>query len=398
MAIVFARRLGFDTGHDPYPDVEISILDRRAFLKSTTAAAAASAAVAPRSVSDAAADTATRSVAAPSPAASPAVHAGTRDLVLAMPWPDSVSGPADQAFRIARRLEAALDGRWRITTRHHAHGGLEAVMTAEADLYMGTENHNLSYHPAFAYFAALPGAGVFNADDLTAWLSIGGGQEHWDNLAAEFNVKPFLAGHLGRWPGLWSTRPIDSLADLAGQRVAVQGLARDVMRGIGAEPVHVPATELAAALRSGDIAAAEYGGPLTSLALGLPTAAPHINGFGILEGGISLSLGIRRSLWDRLGNADRTVIAAVAAESAQLSIAEMRAHEKPLRALIRDQYGVAFRPLPSDAAIAIDRVAEAVVALTASHDEIARRIDRSYHGFRDAAWGLDGGARLPEIS
>ncbi len=367
-------------------------MDRRSFLKSTTAAAAASATIVPHSVSE------TAAAASLPDTAAPAIHSGTRELILAMPWRDSVSGPADQAFRIARRLEAAFDGRWRITTRHHGHGGLEAVMTAEADLYFGTENHNLSFHPAFAYFAALPGAGVFNADDLVAWLTIGGGQEHWDGLAAEFNVKPFLAGHLGRWPGLWSTSPIHSLADLAGQRVAVQGLARDVLRGVGAEPVHVPAEDLAAALRTGEIAAAEYGGPLTSLALGLPAAANHINGFGVLEGGISLSLGIRRSLWDRLGNADRTIIAAVAAESAQLSIAEMRAHEKPLRALIRDQFGVTFRPMPSDAAIALDRVAEAVVALTASHDDTARRIDRSYHAFRDAAWGLDGGARLPEVS
>lgn len=370
-------------------------MDRRSFLKSTTAAAAASAAVAPLASSGPVAAGGTPDVAAPS---APAIHSGTRELVLAMPWRDSVSGPADQAFRIARRLEAALDGRWRITPRHHGHGGLEAVMTAEADLYFGTENHNLSFHPAFAYFAALPGAGVFNADDLTAWLAVGDGQDLWDGLAAEFNVKPFLAGHLGRWPGLWSARPIDSLADLAGQRVAVQGLARDVMRGVGAEPVHVPAEDLATSLISGEIAAAEYGGPLTSLALGLPAAARHINGFGVLEGGIGLSLGIRRTLWDRLGNSDRTIVAAVAAQSAQLSIAEMRAHEKPLRALIRDRFGVSFRPMPSDAAIALDRVAEAVVALTASHDDTARRIDRSYHAFRDAAWGLDGSARVPEVS
>ena len=240
-------------------------MDRRSFLKTTTAAAAATAAIAPRARSESTAASDSCSTSAP------AIHAGTRDLVLAMPWRESVSGPADQGFRIARRLEAALDGRFRIVPRYHGHGGVEAVMTAEADLYFGTENHNLSLHPAFAYFAALPGAGVFNADDLAAWLTIGGGQEHWDDLAAEFNIKPFLAGHLGRWPGLWSSRPVDSLADLAGQRVAVQGLARDVMRGIGAEPVHVPAEDLAAALRSGDIAAAEYGGPLTSLALALLT-------------------------------------------------------------------------------------------------------------------------------
>ncbi len=144
--------------------------------------------------------------------------------------------------------------------------------------------------------------------------------------------------------------------------------------------------------------AAEFGGPMTSLALGLPSAAPYINGFGILEGGIGFSLGIRRSLWDRLGNAERTVVAAVAAEAAQLSIAEMRAHEKPLRGLIRDQFGVTFRPLPSEVSIALDRVAEAVVALAGSGDLTAQRINHSYHAFRDAAWGLDAPAGAAKSS
>lgn len=358
-------------------------MDRRSFLKSSSAAAAAASAVAVPAMAT------TSQSDVPFDAAAPAIISGSKELSLALPWRDCVSGPADQAHRLARRLESALDGRWRIETSTHAHGGLEAVMTAETDLYFGTENHNLSFHPAFAFFAGLPGTGVFNADDLVAWLRIGGGQEQWDDLAAEFNIKPFLAGHLGRWPGLWSMRPIQSLADLEGQRVAVEGLARDVMRGIGAEPVQVSADGLASALASGEITAAELGGPLTSLALRIPAVAKHLNGFGVLEGGIALSFGMRRSLWDRLGNTDRVVIGAVLAEEAQTSLAEMRAHEKPLRGMIRDMFGVTFAPLPADVSIAVDRVAEAVVAHAGSVDPTAQRINASYHAFRNAAWGLD---------
>lgn len=358
-------------------------MDRRSFLKSTSAAAAAASTVAvPAMAAQSMADGAS------SPGA-PAILVGTKELVLAMPWRDGVSGPADQAQRLARRLETALDGRWRIRLDHPSYGGLEAVMTAQADLYFGTENHNLPFHPAFAFFAGLPGAGVFNADDLVAWLKIGGGQEHWDDLAAEFNVKPFLAGHLGRWPGLWTMQPIHSLNDIAGQRVAVEGLALDVMRGLGAEPVQINADGLANALSKGEITAAEFGGPLTSLALRIPAVAKHLNGFGILEGGIALSFGMRKSLWDHLGTADRAIINAILAEEAQTSLAEMRAHEKPLRGMLRDVFGVIFAPLPSDVAIAIDRVAEAVVAHAGSVDPTAQRIDASYHAFRNAAWGLE---------
>lgn len=375
-------------------------MDRRSFLKTTTAAAATATAVA----------TATAATPLPLPGAgpaadagdlapaSPAIVSGVRELSMAMPWRDRVSGPADHAHRLARRLDIALDGRWRITPHYHAHGGLEAVMTATSDLYIGTENDNLSFHPAFAYFAGLPGAGVLNAHDLVAWLKVGGGQECWDELAAPFNVKPLLVGHLGRWPGLWTRMPIDSLADLADQPVALQGLARDVMRGLGARPVPVPADDLAAAMTAGEIVAAEFGGPLVSHAIGLPAAASHLHGFGILEGGIGLSLGIRKSLWDRLGQADQAVVAAVAADEAQTTIAEMRAHDHGLRSLFRSHFGIAFSPLPADVAIAAERVAEAVVADTGSIDRLARRINDSYHSFRDAAWGIQDHRGPPSTS
>ena len=368
-------------------------MDRRSFLKSTSAAAAAAttAATAPLAaapVAEAASeDTATGTAGSN---AAPAIASGRCELTLALPWRDATAGPADRAHRIARRLEAALDGRWRIVLRHRTEDGIAALAAETADLYLGTENDNLPYHPAFAFFAALPGAGTFNAEDLVAWLRVGGGQELWNELAAGFGVKPFLAGHLGRWPGLWSARPIDSLADLEGARIAVEGLARDVVRGVGGEPAAIAADDMAAALAAGDIAAAEYGGPLASLELGLPGVARHIAGFGINEGGIGLSLGIRHALWDRLGATDRLVVAAVLAEETQSALAELRAHEKLLRALIRDRHGVTFRPLPSDVAIALDRVAEAVVADAGSGDVMARRIDRSYHAFRNAAWGVEG--------
>lgn len=361
-------------------------MDRRSFLMTTSSAAAAAA-----TPLAAAADPTSASPCEPAVAA-PAIHAGLRDVVLALPWRDTISGPGDQAMRLARRLEATLDRGWRIIPRHLADGGISAIAAGEADLYFGSECENAVRHPAFAFFSALPGAGTLNADHLSAWLHIGGGQDLWDDLAAEFDVKPLLAGHLGRWPGLWSAQPIESLADLAGQRIAVEGLARDVVHGLGAVPVRMPAEDMAEALRRGDIAAAEYGGALMSLALGLPRAARHLNGFGILEGGMALSLGIRRALWDSLGERDRAIVSAVVAEAREITFAELRAHEKPLRSLLRESLGVTFSPFPSDVAMAIDRVSEAVVADLDNIDATARRINRSYHAFRNAAWGLETGA------
>ncbi len=72
-------------------------MDRRSFLKTTSAAAAA-------------ATTATAATAeilektTPNPA--PAVAKGVKELRFAMPWSDGVTGFADQARRLAQRIEA----------------------------------------------------------------------------------------------------------------------------------------------------------------------------------------------------------------------------------------------------------------------------------------------------
>jgi len=357
-------------------------MDRRSFI-ATTGAAAAVAAVGTAATTD---ETAASS---PAPDAAPAVHTGVRRLTLAMPWRDAAGGLADRAERICRRMELALGERFRIVPKHHAHGGLEAVMTASADLSFGLASHDLGLHPALAYFAGLPGAGVLSGEELVAWLSVGGGQDHWDAIVAPHNVKPLMAGHLGRWPGLWSREPVRSLADLEGRRIAVESLARAVANGIGAVPVQLPADDLAAALAEGDVAAVELGGPLTSVAIGLSRAARHVTGFGINEGGLTLALNIRKSLWDGLAAQERATIEAVAAAECQLALAEARAHEKPMRSILRDGFGIQFAPMPHDASAAVDRVAEVVVAHAAGHDEIATRVDQSYHGFRNAVWGID---------
>ncbi len=114
-----------------------------------------------------------------------------------MPWPDAVSGPADQAHRLAQRIAAMSDGRYRIDVVPGAGNGLAAVRAGEADLYHGSEHDHLDQHRALAYFAGLPGDRGIAARHLTAWMLVGGGQTLWDELAGDFGIKALLAGHSG---------------------------------------------------------------------------------------------------------------------------------------------------------------------------------------------------------
>ena len=112
------------------------------------------------------------------------------------------------------------------------------------------------------------------------------------------------------------------MGELAGGKVAVSGLARDVVRGFGLEPVATPVAHVADALTRGELVAAECGGAITSYALGLLRAASCSAGTSVNRHGSAVSLGIRRSLWDRLPASDQALFAAAAAAEFELALAD----------------------------------------------------------------------------
>lgn len=352
-------------------------MHRRAFLRSTGAAAATAAAAA----ANAAAAPSANEIAAPH------VASTVRQLKLAMAWRDDVAGAGEQAVRLGRRIERAADGRLVISLTRPRPDASEVMAAGEADLVHGTELHHVARHRAFAFFGGLPGPAGLAPYDLAAWMAVGAGQPLWDDLAAGFGFKALLVGHLGEKPALWSTAPISQLDDLTGRRVHALGLAQDVLRAAGAEPVALPADEIADALARGEIAAAEWGGALASLAIGVPRTAKHVAGFSLSFAGTALSLAIRAELWDELGPAVQTVIAAAAAQELQLSLAEGRAHEHVVRRALAAHHDVRFAPANYGAANDVARLADVVVADAAGHDDRAARISASYMGFRDAVSG-----------
>ena len=92
-------------------------MDRREFLKSTGAAAAA-------------ATTATAAV--ETAIAAPAVSKGLHELRLAMPWTDGVAGPADQAHRLGQRITTMSEGRIRVVPSFGVANGLAAVRAGDS--------------------------------------------------------------------------------------------------------------------------------------------------------------------------------------------------------------------------------------------------------------------------
>ncbi|HEX2840219.1 hypothetical protein [Hyphomicrobium sp.] len=352
-------------------------MDRREFLiTSGGAAVAATSAVAAHATE-------------PGEASQTARETGARVLRLSMPWADTPQGPADSVRRLVRRFEIMTEGRYRIEISSQAQD-----VAADADLVHGTAHDFAGLHPAFAYFAGLPGSSGLGAQDFAHWIAVGGGQMLWDDLAGQHGWKPLLVGHSGEAPPLWSRQAIGGLGDLAGQRISAPGLGADVARALGAEAIPVAPDDIAAAIQDGRIFAAETG-LLTALAGGVARSAHFATGTGLNGRGTALSLTVRLSVWESLPEHDRAILTAAAMEEYQASLAEGRAHEHVACRALAATFGITFAPWPSDVAEAIDRVAEATIAHVAGQDALAARIDQSYMAFRSALQGATPPKRVP---
>jgi TRAP-type mannitol/chloroaromatic compound transport system substrate-binding protein len=332
-------------------------MDRRDFLKTTSAAAVAAGAASATAASEA-------------QTAAPAVLSGVRQLTLVSTSRDL---PGSGADRLARRIETASDGRYRIEL---ANAG------ADADLTYGGAWRHAGLNRAFAFFAGLPFSHGLDAAGLQTWLAVGGGAMLWDELAADFGFKPLVAGHTGPSAGVWAAARLEAPSDLAGGQLYAEGLAGDVLRELGATPGALAPEELRAALADGRLQAAEWLGPLAAAAPDLQPLAQRLYQPGFNRNGLLLSLGVDKRLWDGMSAADRAIFEACAAQEYHLSLTDARAH-----ALIASQVEAPTKwpvrlPWPSRLAEAFDRATAEVVERIAAADAVSRRIHDSYRAFR----------------
>lgn len=340
-------------------------MDRRDFLKTSGAAAAALAG--------------TASVPSAEPAlAAPALLKGLETYRVAVAWPDTCAGPAESARRIARAVEEASNGRLKFafSATPDASG---ALRRGEADLSFASEHDLTPHHRAFAYFGGLPGQHGMNPHHLHQWLLVGGGNVLWDDLSAGFELKSLLAGHTGESSGLWSRAPIEGVGALPTLKIWATGVAEDVVRGIGALPVACPASEIAATLADGRVDAAEFGGMIAASSLGIPKVASFRLPSAITPRGLTFSLGFTRAHWQSLTRTDQVLFENAAQTEFQTLLAEETAHTRlmPLADSGREARAAAF-----DIAQAVHRMSDAVIAHLAATDARSARINASYMAFR----------------
>jgi TRAP-type mannitol/chloroaromatic compound transport system substrate-binding protein len=247
-------------------------------------------------------------------------------------------------------------------------------------------------HVAAPFFTAVPFG--FTAQEMNGWLQYGGGQELWDELYADFNLKPFAAGNTGvQMPG-WYNKEINSIADLAGLKIRLPGLGGEVIKRAGAVPVQLPGGELFTALESGVIDAAEWVGPYNDLAFGFHRIAKYYYYPGWHEPGPTLELIINKEMWQELPEDLQAIIQAAAGYTNQKMLDEFTARNSSALIDLKEKHKVQIRRLPDDVMARLKIESDAVLKELVEGNEFASRVYDSFRLFQKNARGYSNIAEL----
>jgi len=359
-------------------------MKRRSFLKKSAAVGAgtiAAGAVAACSESPTDPNSGTYKNAGASTSAAGVNSQPSIDLKMVTTWPKNFPGLGTRAEEFARDIETATNGRIRI--RVYAADELvpalqafDAVSQGNADIYHGPDYYWQGKHTMFNFYGAVPFG--LSATEMTQWLQYGGGQELWDELAGQFNVKPMLCNATGMQMGGWFNKEINSVEDFQGLKMRIPGFGGEIIARMGGTPVTLPGGEIFLSLSQGNIDATEWIGPWNDLALGFHQVAQYYYTSAYHEPSASVCAGWNLDVWNSLSDSERKIVEALAEMHYARSLAEFNARNaNALRQLVND-HGVELKQFPPEVMGALADVAADIAADMGRADDISTRIYNSY--------------------
>jgi len=322
--------------------------------------------------------------------AAPAIANSPRRLKMVTTWPKNFPGLGVSAERLAERIKNLTNGELEIKV--FAAGELvpaleafDAVSSGAADLYNGAEYYWQGKSVAYNFFTAVPFG--MTADEINAWIYWGGGQELWDELAAGFNIKPFMSANTGVQMGGWFRKEINTLEDFKGLKIRMPGLGGEVMRQLGAAAVTLPGNEIYQALQAGTIDATEWVGPWNDVAFGFYQVAPFYYWPGFHEPGSALATGFNIDVWNSLTPFQQTAVETACQAENNYTLAEFNHFNAiSLQTLVAD-HGVKLREFTPEIMAGIKTTSEAVLEEAVGTDDMTRRVYDSFKASLDASRG-----------
>jgi TRAP-type mannitol/chloroaromatic compound transport system substrate-binding protein len=314
----------------------------------------------------------------------PAIAQGIRHLTMVTDYPDA-PGMLPSARRLAHTIADASQGRIRIEVSPAGAvvrplETFDAVQAGVADMFHSHIGYFEKKSPAFHFYSGVPFG--LTANELFAWVRFGGGQELWDALSGQFDVKPFLSCSTGSQMGGWFVNEITSTEGLEGLRYRMAGLGAEVYRRLGAIVVLVPGADIVQSLQSGAVDACEWVGPWLDTAMGLHEAASFYYYPAWHEPGTALALGINKRVWESFDEGDQRLIEIAAAGEYAISLAEFNTNNALALRQLRAEGTVKIRKFNDAMLKTFAEISKDVVAEAGSGDDLSRKIYRSHLEFR----------------
>lgn len=312
--------------------------------------------------------------------AAPAVAQGRFEWKLPTSFPARAPGVGTNVTSFAERVTAMSDGR--LSLKVFSGGELvppfgveDAVQQATAEIGHTTPYYAAGKNSALHFFSTVPFG--MTAVEHAAWLRHGGGQELWDELAAERGLKVFYSGNSGSQSAGWFKKPINSVADLSGLNMRIAGLGGEAMRKLGVNAVLLPPPEIFPAFQSGAIDAAEWVGPMLDQAFGLNKVADYCYLPAFHEPGAALSIVVNADAWAELP-AD---LQAIVANAAEATSAETLGQFDYFNAVAFEKLkteGVKFAPFPAEVIAALRKASAQVMDEQAAANPQFAKVRESY--------------------
>ncbi len=239
----------------------------------------------------------------------PSIVHKSRHWIIAIPQSLDTLELRTLAARVTYQLTASLFD-VSIVIETNPREGMDAVCAGTADIYIGVDSEHASIHPALGIFAGLPLGYGLAARAHRAWL-LTDAQKFWRTALDAVDVVTMPIGHTGPSPGLYADIPIHNGGDLRGVAVAARGFGAEALRFLGAS---LSAAEPSGPLAEGGIVAAE---PLMAP---FETRARWAYQPGLTPAGLTVTLGMRGSLWRGLSDSDKATFRGIADETSAFSV------------------------------------------------------------------------------
>jgi TRAP-type mannitol/chloroaromatic compound transport system substrate-binding protein len=301
-------------------------------------------------------------------------------------FPKSLDTGYGAAERIAKRVDAATGGRFKIQV--FAANELVPALQAMDAVQNGTVEcaHTAPYFyygkdPTFAFGCAVPFG--LNTRQQNAWMYQGGGMALMREFYAQYNFIHIPAGNTGAQMGGWFRKEIRTVADLKGLKIRIGGFAGRVLQKLGAVPQQIAASEIYTSLEKGTIDAAEWVGPFDDEKLGLYKVAKYYYYPGWWEGGPELDLFVNINAWNALPGEYKAILEAACAEANIQMTAQYDAlNPAAMRRLVAEK-GVQLRPFGREILTRCWHAANEVYEEESAKNPRFKKIYDAWKPFRD---------------